>query len=203
MPPGAAAVVDGHTISRSDVDTLSQAQCDGVELAVKHGQQQAQSRKQLTEQALSLLIDIRLNLDYAKSLGLTPRTAQTTADYAQVEPLIKALPAKYQSYLSDVFHDWAKGRDMMVQVGEQATGQVENSSNADQLLDAGYKKRQVWLDEHARIDTDARYSPGKVGWPGEGDGSVSRPVSSYAKGAAKSQPSAAFISGLPAGMRCG
>ncbi len=84
--PNAASVVDGHTITHSEVDELAQAQCAGVELAKKQGQQQAVARKQLTERALGLLIDIRLNLDYGKSLGLSPRPDQTTQDFAQVQP---------------------------------------------------------------------------------------------------------------------
>jgi hypothetical protein len=202
-PPGSASVVNGHTITRQQVDDLAAAQCAGVELASKQGQGQVVPRKQLTERALGLLIDIRLNLDYGKSLGLTPRADQTAADYAQVEPLIKALPAKYQSYLADVFHDWADGRDMVKQVGETATGQTSNASNADQVLNAGYAKRQSWLEKDATIKTDPRYAPGKIGWPGEGDSSVSKPVSSFARSAGAAQPSAAFVGGLPAGQRCG
>ena len=201
--PNAASVVNGHAITHSEVDELAQAQCAGVELAKKQGQQQAVARKQLTERALGLLIDIRLNLDYGRSLGLSARPDETTQAFAQVQPLIAALPAQYQSYLDDVFHQWAQGRDMMVQVGEAATGQAASATNGDQLLNAGYAKRETWLQKDATIDTDPRYSPGKVGWPGEGDGSVSKPVSSFAKDAGKSTPSSAFLGNLPASMVCG
>lgn len=203
LPPGAASVVNGHTISRDQVDELADAQCAGVKLAATQGQGQKVPRKQLTQRALGLLIDIRLNLDYGKSLGLSPRVEQTTADFAQVQPLIKALPKQYQSYLDDVFHQWADGRDMVEQVGEQASGQAATSANADQVLNAGYVKREDWLKKDASITTDPRYAPGKVGWPGEGDSSVSTPVSSYARSAAKAQPSTAFLEALPAGQRCG
>jgi hypothetical protein len=201
--PGAASVVDGHKITVSQVDELATAQCDGVKLAAKSGQAQAASRKQVTQQALGLLIDIRLNLDYGASLGLTPRNAEAQANFAQVKPLIASLPSRYQSYLDSVFEKWADGRDLMTQVGEQSTGQAATTATAEQVLDAGYKLRQTWLDKHATIKTDARYAPGKVGWPGEGDSSVSTPVSSYAKAAAKSTPSAAFLGNLPSGQRCG
>lgn len=202
-PPGAASVVDGHRITTSQVDELADAQCAGVELASKQGQGQAVSRKQLTQRALGLLIDIRLNLDYGKTLGLKPRAAQVQADFAQVEPLIASLPAKYHTYLDSVFERWADGRDLMTQLGEQSTGQAATAATADQVLNAGYKLRQTWLVKHASIDTDARYAPGTIGWPGEGDASVSKPVSSFAKAAAKTTPSAAFLSGLPSGQRCG
>lgn len=202
-PPGAASVVNGHEISTSQVDELADAQCAGVRLAAKQGQAQAVSRKQLTQRALGLLIDIRLNLDYGKSLGLTPRTEQAKTEFAQVKPLIESLPAKYRSYLDTVFEHWADGRDMMTQVGEESSGQAATTTNAEQVLDEGYKKRQAWLEKDASIKTDARYGPGKVGWPGDGDSSVSEPVSSYAKAATKSTPSASFLGDLPSGQRCG
>jgi hypothetical protein len=201
--PGAASVVDGHKISNSQVTELSDAQCAGVQLAAKQGQGQPVSRKQLTQRALGLLIDIRLNLDYGKSLGLTPRSEQAQADFAQVKPLIASLPAKYHTYLDSVFEQWADGRDLMTQVGEQSSGQQATSANAEQVLDAGYKQRQTWLVKNASIETDARYAPGKIGWPGEGDSSVSEPESSYAKAAAKATPSASFLGNLPSGQRCG
>jgi hypothetical protein len=174
-----------------------------VQLASKQGQGQAVSRKQLTQRALGLLIDIRLNLDYGKSLGLTPRNAQAQADFAQVKPLIASLPAKYHTYLDEVFQDWADGRDLMTQVGEESSGTPATTANAEQVLDAGYKQRQTWLEKSQRINTDARYAPGKVGWPGEGDSSVSKPVSSYAKAAGKATQSASFLGDLPSGQRCG
>ena len=201
--PGSASVVNGHKISTDQVDELADAQCAGVQQAAKQGQGQAASRKVVTQQALGLLIDIRLNLDFGKSLGLTPRKEQAQADFAQVKPLIASLPAKYHTFLDGVFEDWADGRDLMTQVGEESSGTPATTTNAEQVLDAGYKKRQAWLEKDATITTDARYAPGKIGWPGEGDSSVSTPVSSYAKAAAKSTPSALFLGNLPSGQRCG
>ena len=202
-PPGAASVVNGHTITTQQVDDLAAAQCAGVEAAAKQGQGQAVPRKQLTQRALGLLIDIRLNLDYGASLGLHPRPGQVATDFAQVEPLINALPAKYRADLTSVFHDWARGRDMVEQVGEASTGTTATTANAEQVLNAGYAKRETWLKKDASINTNPVYAPGKIGWPGEGDSSVSKPVSSFAKSASKAQPSAAFVAGLPAGQRCG
>lgn len=203
VPPGAASVVNGHTITRAQVDQLADAQCAGVALAARQGQGQVVARKQLTQRALGLLIDIQLNLDFARSLELEPRPTKAAADFAQVTPLIDTLPTKYQPYLKNVFRRWADGRDMLTQLGENASGQAATQANAEQILNEGYAQRQTWLTKNADIDTSSIYSPGKVGWPGEGDSSVSQPVSSFAKSAASAQPSTAFLSGLPAGQRCG
>ncbi len=92
---------------------------------------------------------------------------------------------------------------MVEQVGEASTGTTATTANAEQVLNAGYAKRETWLKKDASINTNPVYAPGKIGWPGEGDSSVSKPVSSFAKSASKAQPSAAFVAGLPAGQRCG
>lgn len=204
VPPGAAAVVDGTRISRSDVTELTDAQCAGIAQAAKSGQSQTQAtpRKQLVEQALTLLMDIELSLKYGASQGVSPRPQAVAAMYAQVDPLIKTLPKKYQPFMDDTFHRWAAGRDVLSQIGERATGQQPNASNADVLLNAGYQRREPWLKK-VEIHTDPRYGPAGIGWPGGTDPSVSKAVSSFAKAADSKQPDAAWVSALPAGQKCG
>lgn len=203
VPPGAASVIDGTKISRSDVTELAEAQCAGIRQASKsQAQSQDTPRKQLVDQALTLLMDIELSLQYGKAEGITPRPQEAAATYSQVAPLIKTLPEKYQPFMERTFQRWADGRDVMVQVGEQVTGQQPNATNQDQLLNAGYQKREPWLKK-VDIHTDPRYGPAGIGWPGGADPSVSKPVSSFAKSAAKSQPDAAWVSTLPGSQKCG
>jgi hypothetical protein len=204
LPAGAAAVVDGTTITRSDVDELAKAQCVGIREAAKTGQSQNQAtpNKQLVQQALTLLMDIDLSLKYAKSVDVSPRPTQVAATYAQIDPLIKALPAKYRPFMEETFHRWAEGRDVLTQIGQRATGQADSQANSEALLNAGYQQREPWLKK-VEIDTDPRYGPAGVGWPGGSDPSVSKAVSKFAKDADKAQPTQAFVSALPANQKCG
>jgi hypothetical protein len=205
VPPGTASVVNGTKISRSDVDELAKAQCAGIKQAAKSGQSQqnqATPNKQLVQQALTLLMDIELSLQYGKDEGITPRPQQTETTYSQIGPLIEALPKKYHAFMEDTFHRWAEGRDVMTQAGEQATGQQADANNGDQLLSEGYKKRESWL-KGADIETDPRYGPAGTGWPGGTDPSVSKAVSSFAKSADKTTPDAAFVGSLPNNQKCG
>lgn len=204
VPPGAAAVIGGTRIERSDVTELAAAQCDGIKQAAKSGQSQSGEtpRKQLVQQALTLLMDIELNLQYGKDQDVSARPQEVAATYSQIEPLIKTLPAKYQDFMSSTFHRWAEGRDILTQVGERATGQQPSASNTDQLLNAGYQSRQPWLKK-VHIDTDPRYGPAGVGWPGGADPSVSKAVSSFAKSADAKQPDEAWVSALPNSQKCG
>jgi hypothetical protein len=205
VPPGTASVINGTKISRSDVTELADAQCAGIEKAAKSGQgqqSQASPRKQLVQQALTLLMDIELSLQYGKAENVTPRPAEAAATYSQIGPLIGTLPKKYQPFMEDVFHRWADGRDVLTQVGEQATGQQSNAQNGEQILNAGYGKREEWLKK-ADIHTDPRYGPAGIGWPGGTDPSVSKATSSFAKSADKATPDPAWVSALPSGQKCG
>jgi hypothetical protein len=202
LTPGTAAVVNGTRITTDEVSDLAEAQCSGVALSVKMQQGQASARKKLEESALSLLMDIELNLDFGKALDLQPRPASVSAIYAQVEPLIQALPAKQRPVTEDVFHRWAEARDLMTQAGEQVTRQQATAQNAESLINEAYKQRGPWLKK-IKIDTDPRYAPDKDGFPGAGDGSVSRASSDFAKSATATEPAAKWVSGLPANQRCG
>ena len=55
----------------------------------------------------------------------------------------------------------------------QATGQQPDANNAEALINAGYQQREPWLKK-VDIETDPRYGPTGIGWPGEGDASVSK-----------------------------
>jgi hypothetical protein len=203
VSPGTASVIDGTKISRSDVTELAEAQCAGIKQAAKsQAQSQAAPRRQLLQQSLTLLMDIELSLKYGKAENVSPRPEEVAATYAQVEAPIKALPAKYQDFMKDVFQRWAAARDVLIQVGEQSTGQQPTASNGDALLQAGYQKRDPWLGT-VDIHTDPRYGPAGIGWPGGADPSVSKPVSSFAKDAGKAQPAPAWVSALPSSQKCG
>lgn len=204
VPPGAAVVIEGTKISRSDVDELATAQCAAIAQAAKTGQEQTQElpREQVVVQALSLLMDIELNLQYGATQDVSPRREETAAIYAQIDPLIKTLPDKYQDFMESVFQRWAQGRDVLTQIGEKSTGQQPDANNAEALLNAGYLQREPWLKK-IDIETDPRYGPTGIGWPGGGDPSVSKASSDFAKDATRAEPDAAWVSTLPSDQKCG
>jgi len=204
LQPGTASVVGGTKISRSDVNELSDAQCAGIAAAAKSQQSQTQEtpRKLVVQQSLSILMDTELSLQYAESEGVSPRPEQVAAAASSTEAFIKTLPEKYHSFMTDFVERWAAGRDVMIQIGEQATGQKADANNAQDLLNAGMQKREPWLKK-VDIETDPRYGPAGIGWPGGADPLVSKAVSPFAKSAGKAQPDPAWVSALPAGQKCG
>ena len=202
LPPGAAAVVGGTKITSSDVEELADSQCAGAELAAKTPQAQTVTRKQLSQRSLRLLMDIELTRQYADEQGLEPRPDSSAAIYTQVQPLVEALPKKHRESTAATFHNWADATDVLIQEGARATGQKETEQNQQDLLNAGFQKREAWRKK-VDIEIDPRYGPSDDGWPGSGDGSVSEASSTFAKDANKEQADPKWVATLPANQKCG
>lgn len=202
LPPGTAAEVNGTRISTSEVDDLAAAQCDLREVLAKGGQAPATSAARVRQESLSLLMDAQLSLQFGKDQDVTPDELLSKGFLSQVTPFFEKLPEKSGTELTEVFTTWSRGRAVLVQVGSAATGQQPSATNTEQLLNAGLQARDRWLTK-ADIETDAGFAPGKDGFPGRGDSSVSRASSDFAKGSSGTEVDQKWVSGLPAGQRCG
>ncbi len=202
LGPGTAASVNGHRITMQQVDDLVDAQCDA---AVRQGGGQPGSAMPLTQvqrRSLGLLLEIELTKQYAaaKHLKADPRVVE--AYWSQYRGAIQQLPEQTAKVLSATFHDFAQIRAVLVDAGSRATGQPPSPSNLQDLTQAGLDARQKWLDD-ATVHTDPRFGPDQDGFPGAGDGSVSRPVSDFAKKASAAQADPEWVSSLPARQKCG
>lgn len=202
LTPGTAAVVNGTKISKAQVNDLADAQCQLRKVLTKAGTAQASSLSQVKQDSLALMMDAELSRQFGADKGIKPDKLLTNAFFKQVQPIFQPLPAKPRAEFTSVFSTWSAGRAILVGAGSKATGQEPTLRNLEQLLTAGVGVRNTWL-KGADITTDPRYAPDKRGFPGGGDGSVSRAGSSFAKGASKSAQDAKWVQSLPAGQRCG
>lgn len=202
LAPGTAAEVNGTRITHNEVDDLAAAQCDLREVLTKDGQASAASAARVRQESLSLLMDAELSLQFGEDKDVTADEALSKGFLNQVTPFFEKLPEKSDAELTEVFKTWSEGRAILVQVGSAATGQQPTATNTEQLLNAGLQARDDWL-EGADIETDAGYAPDKDGFPGGGDGSVSRASSDFAKGSSGTEADESWVSDLPAGQRCG
>ena len=202
LSPGSASVVGGERITHEEVDDLVAAQCTAADAAAKSGGSGAVAVSQVRQQSLGVLMDTALSMQYAEDQGITPDKQIAAALFDQFEPTIATLPESSRGELSKVFKEWALGRSAMIEAGSRASGQPVTADAAQQLMSAGLAAREKWLSS-IDITTDARYSPAANGFPGGGDGSVSRPTSDFAKGATSTEADAAWVGGLPAGQKCG
>ena len=202
ITPGTAAVVNGTRITNDEVNDLAAAQCVAADRAAAAGSSTATPIAQVKQQSLGLLMDTELSLQYAADQELDPPQSLARVFYSQLEPSISPLPSKARTVLTDVFESWARGRAVLVTVGSEATGQAPSPDNIEELISAGLEERTSWL-ESAEIETDPRYAPTERGFPGGGDGSVSRAGSDFAKSAAAETATPNFVAGLPASQKCG
>lgn len=201
LTPGTASVVNGHRITVTEVDDLVKAQCTGAEQATRQGQDATMALPQVRQRSLGLLIDSEVNRQFAEARHLTPDPRFANGFFAQFQSSIQSLPESARAELTKVFREWARGRAILVAAGSRATGQAADPSNYDQMMKIGFEERSKWLGG-ITIDTDPRYGPGKDGFP-SGNGSISRPVSDYAKKASASQADPSWLASLPASQKCG
>lgn len=202
LSPGTASNLNGTRITNDEVNDLAAAQCVAADRAAKTGNSTTMSISSVKQQSLGLLMDTELSMQYAKDQGITPELSLSKGYYSQLEPGITPLPGKARTVLTNVFENWAKGRAILVQAGSRSTGETPSLTNLDKLINAGLQDRTSWMKK-SKIETDARYAPTKDGYPGGGDGSVSRAVSDFAKGATATKANAKFVAGLPASQKCG
>jgi len=202
LTPGTAAVVDGQRITIQQVDDLVAAQCSAADAAAKGGSSSPMPLSDVRRRSLGLLMDTALSKKYAADQHITPDHRIADALYGQFEGAIQQLPATARDRLSTAFKDWAVGRAILVQAGSAQTGQAPKSTNLEQLINAGLTERDAW-QEKVTIHTDPRFSPAKNGFPGGGDGSVSRPTSTFAKATVAKNVDPAWVGGLPASQKCG
>ena len=104
---------------------LAEAQCAGISAGGEDPGAGARPRRasSWSSRRSTLLMDIELSLQYGKAEDVSPRPQEVAATYAQVDPLIKALPEKYQRLHGGASSSAGPhGRDVMTQVGEQETG---------------------------------------------------------------------------------
>lgn len=198
--PHTVAVVDGSRISTQDVKDLAEARCAALDHA--QGKTDPVSRSQVNTQTVSFLLDTALNVQYGKSLHLTPRREIVDALMQQPEQIARLVPAGYRKVLLDDFHTWAEGRDLLIQAGEKASGQPFSPQNANNLALAGLAARKKW-EKHVTVSIDPRYGVDSKGEPTNDNGSVSEAASTFAKTSAKSNQSRSFVESLPASQRCG
>jgi hypothetical protein len=202
LTPGTASQVDETRITDSEVHDLAEAQCAAADRAAAAGQSTTMPVSRVQQQSLGLLIDTELSLQFAQDEDIEWERSVADGFFNQLEPGITPLPEKTRTVLTDVFRDWSKGRAILVEAGSQATDEEVTFTNVDQLIAAGLQERDAWQQD-VDVRTDPRYSPNEQGFPGGGDGSVSRARSGFAKDARAAQPDPEWVSGLPDTQKCG
>lgn len=204
LAPGTAARVGETRIAMSEVDELADAQCNAAEQAAQAGQSTTTSVSRIRQQSLNLLIDIELTRQFAAAEDISADKQMVSSYFGLFEEGLAQLPEEDREVLEPLFRDWAQGRAALVAAGAEETGQpaTTDQQQQQQLELQGIQVRDAWAED-VEVESDPRFAPGENGLPGGGDGSVSRPSSDFAKAATADEADPAWLTGLPAGQKCG
>ncbi len=202
LDPGSAARVNGTRIAESQVTDLVDAQCQLRDKLTQDGSAPTIAASRVRQESLSLLLDTELSHQFGESEDLSADKLLARGFFNQVAPFFENLPDQSREQLTKAFEEWSEGQAILVEAGSQATGEEVSLEKAEQLLNAGLAERAKWLAD-AEITTDPRYAPDEQGFPGGGDGSVSRPGSDFAKSAGAAEADPEWVGGLPENQKCG
>ena len=202
LDPGAATTVNGTRITDQQVTDLVEAQCRLRDDLTKDGSAPVIAASRIRQESLSLLIDTELSRQFGESEDLSADKLLARGFFGQVAPFFEKLPEQERDELTQAFQQWSEGQAILVEAGSQATGEEVSLEKAEQLLNAGLAQRAQWLRD-AEIRTDPRYAPDEQGFPGGGDGSVSRPGSDFAKASGAQEADPEWVGGLPENQKCG
>jgi hypothetical protein len=203
---GRAAQVGDATVSTSDVDFLTQMQCDALDNAAKNpaqGQAQTVPTRQVRADMVNALVLSEVNAQLAAEGNASYDKATYRQVMDQFESAVQAAPAEDQDRFRDLVGGFYKGQlQVLALAQEQLASAGVTKPNDDEVaqavasLQGDYRKG---LD----ISVDPVYGPDAEGNAGVEDPSLSRAVSPFAKQAASAKPTPTWVADLPASQRCG
>jgi hypothetical protein len=201
LHPGAAAVVDGVTISDSQVDDTAAALCSNTLANAKaQGQPKpALASRGARQAAVRFMVDAELAREFAKAKGITPPQSDVSAALAQNEQAITALPKDLQPVFRDFLRGYVEEQLILREAGRKSLG---GSPTDEQAITEGSRLRQKWASS-VDVEVDPRFGTWTKGTLAASGGSLSVPVSRSASAGANTNPSADWVSGLPASQTCG
>ena len=197
LHPGAAAVVDGVTISNVQVDDTASALC-AVNVEAAKAQGQELPSRGARQAAVQYLIDAELSKEFGRAKGITPPQSEVSNALAQNEQSISRLPKDEQAVFRDFLRTYVEGQLILREAGRASLG---GSPDDQQAIAEGTRLRQQWA-KSVKIEVDPRYGQWAKGRLATVGGSLSIPVSQRATAGDNVQPSAEWISGLPVSQKC-
>lgn len=212
--PGDAAKIGGYTVSRSDLDTATSAQCVLAADASQGGQQAQQktSRAATAQSTIALLVQARQGVRYAEIHDISVDAAALRTQRVNFADQLKGrgLSSKEKDALLDVSDQISRGQAVAQAAGAKSLGvsaeqAAASQQVAQQAVQAGSQIVGAWaVRSGPRISIDPRYNVAvEKGQLRLQDGSVSKAVSSVGKQSATQQPKDSYVTGLPLPQRCG
>ena len=153
--PGAAATVDGQTISMKTLDKTAGAYC---KLTLASSQQQGATpptNADMRRQAVSTLVSLVVARKIAKEEGITPKPADYELTSEQEGQVAKAFPnEKNLDELNKLIEQSQELSAISLALGQKVTGQAPTAETAAQIGAAG----QAEITK-AFKDNDVKFAP--------------------------------------------
>jgi hypothetical protein len=137
--PGAAAVVDGETISMKKLDETAKVYCSA---SLRQAKINSTASKPVNAEVRRSALTDQVSLIVARKLadkeGLPrPRPATYEVPDADLPKVAKAYPDRDPEVTARVIEDSGELYQLQIALGEKSTGQTATAANADQLAGAG------------------------------------------------------------------
>ena len=201
--PGSAAVVGSDRISNAELDDVASALCSAQTSGNAGGQQQDLASRAARQGALDVLISAELSRQFGRSQGVEPDQEQVSQALAANEQNISGLPASQRGVFRDTLRKFAEGQLMLVEIGRRSlAGSGAKNVTDQQALSEGMRLRNAWVRKNVDVSVDPRYGEFAKGSLVAKSGSLSVPVSQRAADGNSPNPSAGWVSALPASQKC-
>ena len=196
LHPDTAATVGDESIPSSEVDDVTRISCD-------LGGSAPQARSAVMRDIVNAMVTTRVDTQYAESVGGTYDKNQLQQRVQQLEDSLTKLSDTDRDTYVQVVSDFLRSQLLLADVGAKSLKKKGTANPAvDESVNEGSKLSAAWAKKNIDVEIDPRYNPGTSGKAGGGDGSISRPVSPYAK-SASGDAQQDFVAALPTELRCG
>lgn len=204
MHPGAAAVVGSDVISEGQVDALAKGLCSAnlQGAAAGGGATPDLATRGARQGALQVLMQSELSRQFGQKRGVSPDQSMVSAALAQNAQGIARLPKSQRADFRQALKEYAEGQLMLIAVGRNALEAQGRSHVTDsEALAEGTRLRQQYV-KSVDVSVDPRFGTFKNGSLRQAGGDLSVPVSDSARAGNSANPSATWVSSLPASQKC-
>jgi hypothetical protein len=134
-------------------------------------------------------------------VGAVSQTAVSQA-MQQLATSRDALPETLKPTFDTVARQYAQAQTALIDLGRKSLEAQGKTNVSDQDAFTEGQRLRTQYASKAKVQVDPRFGVLAAGQLQPNDGSFSVPVSDFARQAAASQPSATFVSQLPASQKC-
>ncbi|MDX6276274.1 MAG: hypothetical protein QOJ72_402 [Nocardioidaceae bacterium] len=134
--PGAAAVVDGRSISMKSLDKTAKIYCHYALAAAKANGATKPSNVEVRRQAISGIVTAAVARKVAAAKGITPKPQTYVLTGAQHDQIAKQFPSNTHDVIKTI-EDAQEMSEISVRLGELSTGTTRTADNASQLAEVG------------------------------------------------------------------